>query len=92
MEAGTLHWSWQSGLHTVNKMLWAKAALALAGLCRDLKPENLLTPHLYLQEVKFVLNPVLPLYHFLGNLARHVLGDFTIVISLGFKPSLAHFY
>ena len=41
-----------------------------------------------LQEVKFILNPVLPLCHFLRSLARLGLGKFSIANPLGFEPSL----
>ena len=44
-----------------------------------------------LKEVKFTLNPVLPLCHFLGSLARLGLFEFSVVGPLGFEPSLAHF-
>ena len=52
-------------------MSLAEAALPLTPLCMDLKPEAESLPFdVCLQEVKFVLNPVLPLHHFLGSLAR----------------------
>ena len=63
---------------------WAETALALAPLCGDLKPEELLrqfSSDVGPQEVKFVLNPVLPFCYFLGSLARLVLGESTIASS-----------
>ena len=44
-----------------------------------------------LPEVKFILNPVLPLCHFLGSLAILRLCESVIMSPLGFKRSLAHF-
>ena len=44
-----------------------------------------------LQEVKYGLNPVLPLCHFLRILAKLGLGEFFIVSPLGIEQSLAHF-
>ena len=41
--------------------------------------------------VKFDLNPVLPLCHFLGSLARLGPGEFSTEHPLGFKTSFAHF-
>ena len=72
-----------------HEMSWAMAALA--PLSGDLKPESLLSD-VGLQEVKFVLNPVLPVRHFLRSLARLRLGEFCIASPLGFKPSLVHLH
>ena len=55
------------------EMSGAEVAVALAPLARDLKPKDLLSlfpSDVCLQEVKFVLNKLLPLCHFLGSLAR----------------------
>ena len=41
--------------------------------------------------VSDVLNPDLPLCHFLGSLARLGLGEFFVESLLGFEQSLAHF-
>ena len=74
--------------------LCAETADALAPQARDLKPEDLLSLlHLmFIQEVKFVLQPILSFYHYLGSLARLGLVEFSIASPLGFKPSLAHFH
>ena len=45
-----------------------------------------------IQEVKFVLNPALPLCYFYGNPVRLELGEFLVMSPLGFNPSLAHFH
>ena len=50
-----------------------------------------LASDVFLEEVKFILNPVLPLCHFLLSLARFGLGKFSVASPLGFKQSLAHF-
>ena len=44
-----------------------------------------------LQEVKFILNSVLPLCHFFWSLTRLGLCEFALASVLGFEPSLAHF-
>ena len=67
------------------EMLCAEAADALAPWAGNLKLKSL-TPDVCLQELKFILNPVLPL----GSLARLGLHEFAEVSPLGFKPSLAH--
>ena len=72
------------------EMSCAEAIVALAPWAGDLKDEDLLSP--FLQEVKFVLNPVRPLYNVLGSLTRLGLGEFSVVSPLGFEPSLSHFH
>ena len=78
------------------QMSWDETALALAPLCGDLKPEDNFTETLPsdvgLQEVKFVLNTVLPLCHLLRSLARLGVGEFSTASPLGFESSLAHLH
>ena len=57
------------------EMQWAETALVLAPLCEDLKPEDLSLPSdVRLRDIKFSLNPVLLVCHFLGSLGRLGLG------------------
>ena len=72
------------------EMLCAEAEVALGPLAGDLKAESLASD-VCLQEVKFILNQVLFLRHFLGSLARLGLGEFFMASPLGLEPSLAHF-
>ena len=45
-----------------------------------------------LQEVKFILNPVLPLCHFLWSLVRLGLVKFSVGSPVGFEQNLVHFH
>ena len=48
-------------------------------------------PDVCLQEVKFILNPVLPFRHFFWNLTRLGLCELAVTCPLQIKPGLAHF-
>ena len=74
------------------EMLCVEAADALVPWAGDLKAEDLLislASDMCLQEVQFVLNPVLLLCNFLESLTRLGLGQFSS--PLEFESSLAHF-
>ena len=76
------------------EMLCAEPADALVPWARDLKTEDFfesLASNVCLQEVKFILNPVLLLCHFLWTLARLRLDEFAIASLLGFELSQVHF-
>ena len=45
-----------------------------------------------LQDIKFILNPVLALCHFLGSLARLGLSEISIASPLRFEPCLEHLH
>ena len=62
-------------------MLCAEAADPQPLSAGDLKPEESLASNVCLQEVKFALNPVLPLCNFPGSLARLGLGEFSVASS-----------
>ena len=71
----------------------AESTVALGPLARGMKVEDLsLHPDMCLQDIKYVMNPVLPLCHFLGGLARHGLGEFFVASPSGFEPRFAHFH
>ena len=70
--------------------MYTEAMDALAPWAGNLQLKESLASDVCLQAVKFILNPVLPLCHFLGSLARLGLGEFAIGSPLGFEPSLAH--
>ena len=57
----------------------AGVLIALATQALDLKAGESVTSDVCFREVKFILNPVLPFCHFLGNLGRPGLGEFSIV-------------
>ena len=75
-------------------MSCAEAAVALAPWAGDLEAEHFqsLASDVCLQEGKFILNPVLPLCHFLESLATLGLDEFSKLNALGFERSLAHFH
>ena len=61
----------------VSMLLVSEAALALTPLCGDLNPRRsaeAILSEVGLEKIQFILNPVLPLCHFFGSLARLRLG------------------
>ena len=74
------------------EMSCAEAVDSVAPQAGDLKADDLsLDSDVCLQEVKFIWNPVLPLYHFFWSLARLGMHQVATASPLGFEPSFAHF-